>query len=68
MDTGTDISEVSFKDVAGTMPRPEEFLSCNTSFPGDADGDVLPYPTPGARHDKQRKTVKEVSINRRKIS
>ena len=58
-----DISHHSFTEAVTTVSRkptcstpiPATFPFQNSSFPGDADNDVLPYPTPGARRGKQPK-------------
>ena len=39
--------------------RPQNFPFTNSSYPGDPDADVLPYPGKAARHGKRQKSDKQ---------
>jgi len=41
------------KSISGASSRPDKFPFLNSSYPGEQDGDVLPYPAHAARHGKR---------------
>ena len=48
------MNDASSKNTPST-PIPSSFPFHNSSFSGDSDNDVLPYPTSGAHRDRQLK-------------